>query len=127
MPLIRIDTTSKNIEKLDKISQAIHQALMVSFDFPENDFFQIVQSHDNNGSSFLRFGNYFDIDRDESIVFVQVFLRGGRPQEKKQIFYKKSAEFIQSYADIDPKNLFIVLTENTSADWSLGNGVAQYL
>ncbi|MFF9119898.1 hypothetical protein ACF09Y_30730 [Streptomyces massasporeus] len=38
------------------------------------------------------------------------------------------AEPAHAYAGItESRHVFVVLTENESADWSLGEGVAQYL
>ena len=127
MPLVRIDTSEQNSNDIKNLSSAIHQALIESFGFPENDFFQIVNVHSNTNKDFVTFGNYLNVERDEGIVYIQIFLRSGHREEKKKTFYKKSAFFIQEKTSIDAKNIFILLSENNSADWSLGNGEAQYL
>ncbi|MGH3847547.1 MAG: tautomerase family protein [Pseudonocardiaceae bacterium] len=44
----------------------------------------------------------------------------------KQRFYRTLADNSVAVG-IDARNLIVVLTENTLADWSFGNGVAQYL
>ncbi|MCT1368017.1 tautomerase family protein [uncultured Kocuria sp.] len=126
MPLIRIDAMKADVNKLTAISEAIRQALHETIGFPLNDLFHIVQSHDGD-SGFLRWGDYLDVQRDEGIVYVQVFLRAGRPASAKQAFYAKAAELVHREAGVEPRNLFIVLSENQSEDWSLGNGAAQYL
>ena len=125
MPLVRIDAMNASPEKLMHLSKAIHQALTETIGFPTNDLFQIVQSH-QNPQGFLQYGDYLDIPRDENIVYVHIFLRAGRPDSSKRNFYTRAAELTQKLAGLDPKNLFIVLTENQSVDWSLGYGVAQY-
>lgn len=125
MPLVRIDTMNASEDKLYNISEALQRALTETMGFPSNDLFHIAQSH-NPPTGLLRYGNYLNIDRDENIVYVQVFLREGRKDEEKRSFYARAAELAGELAGVDSKNLFIVLTENQSIDWSLGQGLAQY-
>lgn len=113
-------------DKLMAISEAMRQALTETIGFPPNDLFHIVRSHDGE-TGLLRWGDYLDVTRDEGIVYVQVFLREGRSGDVKKAFYARAAELAQELAGVEPRNLFIVLSENTSADWSPGNGQAQYL
>lgn len=112
-------------KKLMRISEAVRESLTETIGFPPNDLFHIVRSHDGD-RGFLRYGDYLDVDRDEGIVFIQVFLREGRGDDAKRAFYRRAAELVQDRAGVEPRNLFIVLTENQSIDWSLGDGVAQY-
>ncbi|CAL9326607.1 hypothetical protein SUDANB51_00325 [Streptomyces sp. enrichment culture] len=65
--------------------------------------------------------------RDDGIAYVAITLRSGRTPAQKQALYRRIAELAQAYAGTEPRNVFVVLTENASADWSLGEGVAQYL
>jgi ABC-type branched-subunit amino acid transport system substrate-binding protein len=43
------------------------------------------------------------------------------------VLYAKIAELAGKYADTEPRNMFVTIHENQVADWSFGNGVAQYL
>ncbi|GGP88956.1 hypothetical protein GCM10010278_79250 [Streptomyces melanogenes] len=70
---------------------------------------------------------YLGVRRDDGIVYVAITLREGRPAEQKQALYRRIAELAQEHAGTEPRNMFVVLTENSDADWSLGNGEAQYL
>ncbi len=67
------------------------------------------------------------MSRDEGIVYVAITLRSGRSPERKQALYRRIAELAQAYAGTEPRNVLVALTENESADWSLGEGLAQYL
>jgi hypothetical protein len=58
---------------------------------------------------------------------VQVFLSSGRSPELKQTFYARAAQLIAETAHTRPQDVMITLVENERADWSFGNGVAQYL
>ena len=67
------------------------------------------------------------MQRDHGIVYVAITMRSGRTAAQKQALYRRIAELAQAYAGTEPRNVFVTVTENGSADWSLGHGVAQYL
>jgi Tautomerase enzyme len=91
---------------------------------PPDDRFQVLQGAGATQVSFDR--QYLGIRRDEGFALVQVFLRGGRTEEQKRSFYRALADGAARIG-VEPRNLMVVLTENTLADWSFGEGVAQYL
>lgn len=62
-----------------------------------------------------------------TIAYIAITLRSGRTPAQKQALHRRIAELAHAYAGTEPRNVFVVLTENGSADWSLGEGVAQYL
>ena len=70
---------------------------------------------------------YLGVERTAGIVIVQVFLSSGRSTAQKQALYARAAELLAAEAATRPEDVTIVLTENTRADWSFGQGVAQYL
>ncbi|MDA0562824.1 tautomerase family protein [Streptomonospora sp. S1-112] len=125
MPLVRIDALRADPARLDALGRAVHEALVETMGFPPDDRFQILTSHDGRTGD-LRFDDYLGVHRDEGIVYVAITLRAGRPAERKRALYRRIAELAHAYAGTEPRNVFVCLTENTSADWSLGEGVAQY-
>jgi hypothetical protein len=46
---------------------------------------------------------------------------------QKQALYREIAERMSATGLVRPEDLLIVLHENDMADWSFGNGVAQYV
>lgn len=126
MPLVRIDALGCDAQRLKALGRAVHEALGEAMGFPDDDHFQILTGHDGE-RSLLRHGTYLGVRRDDGIVYVAITLRGGRPSAQKQALYRRIAELAQEYAGTEPRNVFVTLTENTDADWSLGNGEAQYL
>lgn len=54
--------------------------------------------------------------RDDGIAYVAITLRSGRPPARKQALYRRIAELAQAYAGTEPRNVFVVLTENGPAD-----------
>ncbi|WP_405504298.1 tautomerase family protein [Streptomyces purpurascens] len=126
MPLVRIDTLRAGPERLAAIGRAVHDALREALGIPPDDRFQILRDHDGTSGT-LRYDDYLGVHRDDGIVYVAITLRSGRTPAQKQALYRRIAELIQAYANTDPRNVFVTLTENESADWSLGEGLAQYL
>ncbi|MEU3901465.1 tautomerase family protein [Streptomyces sp. NPDC045251] len=126
MPLVRIDAHGTGSDRLDALGRAVHQALVETLGIPPGDRFQVLTGHDGTRSA-LRWGDYPGIHRDEGIVFVAITLRSGRTTERKQALYRRVAELAESYAGTEPRNVFVTLTENACADWSLGHGLAQYV
>ncbi|UNT01366.1 tautomerase family protein [Streptomyces tubbatahanensis] len=126
MPFVRIDALRADADRLDALGRAVHEALVETLGIPPDDRFQVLVSHDGSTGT-LRHGTYGGIQRDDGIVYVAVTMRAGRTPESKQALYRRIAELAHAYAGTEPHNVFVTVTENACADWSLGNGVAQYL
>ncbi|WP_217169444.1 tautomerase family protein [Streptomyces sp. AC512_CC834] len=126
MPLVRIDAHGTVAGRLDALGRAVHDALVETLGIPSDDRFQVLTGHDGVRGA-LRYDDYLGVHRDEGIVFVAITLRSGRATGQKQALYRRIAELAEAYAGTAPRNVFVTLTENTSADWSLGHGLAQYV
>ncbi|MCX3058252.1 tautomerase family protein [Streptomyces beihaiensis] len=125
MPLVRIDALGSDMERLEALGRAVHDALVEVLGFPSEDLFQILTGHDGRDSA-LRYGRYLGGDRDDGVVFVGITLRAGRPDGQKRALYRRIAELADAYAGTHPRNVVVSLTENGPADWSFGYGLAQY-
>ena len=124
MPLVRVDAVAADPRRLTAIGDAVHAALVDAFAIPADDRFQVQR-----GSAADRVAydaGFRGVERDDGVVFVQVFLRRGRTDEQKRAFYRALAKHATT-AGVEPRNLLVTLTENGLADWSFGNGEAQYL
>ena len=66
------------------------------------------------------------ISGDLQGVVVEDEVTGDRTEEQKKALYARIAELAGKYADTEPRNVFVTIHENQFADWSFGNGVAQY-
>jgi phenylpyruvate tautomerase PptA (4-oxalocrotonate tautomerase family) len=125
MPFIRIDLQEgRDITTIQAISDSMHRALTEHFNVPLRDRFQIITEHK---AEQLIYENYLDIEHTNAIIFIQVFLRGGRTVEQKRAFYARVAELLVENARMRPEDVFITLVENTIENWSFGNGQAQML
>ncbi|MFD4263579.1 tautomerase family protein [Streptomyces sp. NPDC058534] len=126
MPFVRIDAHGTDADRLDALGRAVHDALVETLGIPHDDRFQVLTAHDGARGA-LRYDDYLGVHRDEGIVFVAITLRAGRTTGRKQALYRRIAELAEAYAGTEPRNVFVTLTENGSADWSLGHGIAQYV
>jgi len=126
MPFVRIDALSADGARLDALGRAVHDALVETLGIPPDDHFQVLVGHDGTNSA-LRWGGYLGVRRDDGIVYVAITMRSGRTSAQKQALYRRIAELAHAYAGTEPRNVFVSVTENESADWSLGHGMAQYL
>ena len=124
MPLVRIDAAADDPQRLAAIGDAVHAALVDAFGIPSDDRFQVQRG--GAGDRIVYDPGYLGVQRDDGVVFVQVFLRRGRSDEKKRTFYRVLAKHAEA-AGVEPRNLFVGLVENGLGDWSFGNGEAQYL
>ena len=126
MPLVRIDLVKgRSAPQVAAISNAIQRALVDCLDVPERDQFQVINEH--SPGRLIYNSGYLGVERTEGIVIVQIFLSSGRSTAQKQAFYARAAELLAAEAATRPEDVTIVLTENTRADWSFGQGLAQYL
>jgi Tautomerase enzyme len=124
MPLVRIDAHSSHDDAtLTALGDAVHQALIETIDIPKDDLFQVL----NRGGQVRYDPGYLGITRDDGVVFIGVTMRAGRTYEQKKSLYARIAKLAWERAGIESRNLLITLTENHEADWSFGEGVAQYL
>jgi hypothetical protein len=124
MPLVRIDAPTAEPARLDALGEAVHASLVDAFAIPPDDRFQVLRG--GSGDRVVHDRHYLGVDRGDDFVLVQVFLRAGRTDDQKRRFYRALADRVAALG-ADPRDLMEVLTENGLADWSFGNGEAQYL
>ncbi len=126
MPLVRVSIrTGAPPGRRRTIGDAIHAALVETIGIPAGDRFQVITEHDADG--LIADPTYLDIERSEDTIFVQIALRAGRAVEAKQRLYARIAERLHDAAGYRPQDVLITLVENSHADWSFGNGIAQYV
>lgn len=124
MPLVRVDAAAADPQRLTAIGDAVHAALVDGFAIPADDRFQVLRG--GAADRVVHDPGFLGVERDDGAVFVQVFLRRGRTDEQKRAFYRALAKHAAA-TGVEPRNLLVSLVENGPADWSFGNGDAQYL
>jgi 4-oxalocrotonate tautomerase len=120
MPLVRITARdSRSSAVLDALGDAVHTALVETMGVPPDDRFQIRSRMP--AAELIADAQYLGLERRDPVI-VEISLRAGRSVEMKRAFYARVVEL----AGVRPQDVTIVLNENGLADWSFGNGIAQY-
>jgi 4-oxalocrotonate tautomerase len=124
MPFQRIDlSTLRSPELRARIAVAVHRAVVETVTVPADDLFQVVTPHPPGE---LRFApSYLGIPHEDPVL-IQVTLSRGRTTEQKQALYRRMTELLKEVG-VPPNELVVSLIEVGRADWSFGNGIAQYV
>ena len=125
MPLLKFDLIAgRSDEQLRTLLDTAHLAMVEAFDVPQRDRYQCVTQHRPNELVLEDTGLGYTRSRD--VVLMTVVSRP-RPEPQKVKFYHLLAERLQANCGLSPDDLIISLVENTDADWSFGQGRAQFL
>lgn len=125
MPLIRFDLLEGRTDaELKTLLDAAHEAMLEAFKVPAGDRYQIVTEH--KPSRMIIEDTGLGIPRTKDVVVVQVFTRP-RAEEAKQTFYRLLTEKLQAACGIAPADVMVSCMVNSDADWSFGQGRAQFL
>jgi 4-oxalocrotonate tautomerase len=126
MPLVRISLRrGKPAAYRRAIADGVHWALVDAIGIPADDRFQVISEHDADG--LIYDPNYLGIARRGDVVFVQIALRRGRTDDMKRALYRGIAANLGDDPGLRAQDVLITLVENDLADWSFGEGEAQYL
>jgi len=125
MPLIRIDAVAgRSPEQIQALLDAAHRAVLSAFKVPERDRYQIYDEHPP--AHFVVEDTGLGIPRTRNALVVTVISRP-RSQEMKQAFYRDLCRELKSACGIEASDVMVSMVINSDADWSFGNGVAQFL
>ena len=125
MPLIRISLRAgKPAAYRRAIADSIYEALRETFDVPENDFFATIAEHGED--EFIYDPRYFNIERTDDLVLVQLTVSNTRTVEQKKALYRGIAARLAKNPGLRPQDVFLNLVEVARENWSFGNGEAQY-
>lgn len=125
MPLVNIDVIrGRSEEELRAIIDAAHEAMVTAFDVPDSDRYVILTQHEPFELSLLDTGLGFT--RTDKAVVLRYTSRA-RSHEGKLNLYSLLATKLQEKAGVDPSDLIVTIVENGDADWSFGNGEAQFV
>jgi len=126
MPLTQIALKKgKPAQYRKELMEQVYLAMRETIAIPEDDRFAIVTELDDD--NFNNSGNYLGIERSEDVVFIKLTINQGRTVEKKQALYAAIAERLSSSPGVRPEDVVICINEVAMEDWSLGNGIAQYV
>lgn len=125
MPLLKFDIIQgRSDAQLRALLDASHQAMVQAFEVPVSDRYQCVTQH-RPGELVLE-DTGLGYTRTSNVVLLTVVSRP-RPEDQKVNFYRLLAESLKSNGGVSPDDLIVTLVENKDADWSFGQGRAQFL
>ena len=125
MPLVRIslpqNTPSADISA---VSNAVHRALVETFNVPELDRFQVIHRH--SPEELVCTPEYLGVSHGGHVVFVQITCAPGRSLGMKKALYARIALDISRTSAFPAADVIINLVETGRENWPFGLGVAQY-
>lgn len=125
MPFLRFDLIKgRTDDEIATLLDAAHDAMLAAFKVPVRDRYQIVHEHEPSRVRIEDTG--LGIERTNKVVLIQVTSRP-RSTEQKQEFYRLLTEALSKRCGIAPSDVMVNFVINTDADWSFGNGEAQFL
>jgi hypothetical protein len=125
MPLMRFDLVKgRSKEEVKTLLDAAHRAMVSSFGVPQRDRYQIVSEHEE--SHFIVEDTGLDIPRTRNVVVLSVTSRP-RSEAAKEKFYVELCRELKASCGIESSDVMVSIVTNTDADWSFGNGRAQFL
>ena len=125
MPLIRVSLRAgKPADYRRAIAENIYESLRETFNVPENDFFATVDELEPR--DFIYDRKYFNIERTDDLVLIQLTVSNTRTVEQKKALYGRIVERLGRNPGLRPQDIFLNLLEVAKENWSFGNGEAQY-
>ena len=125
MPFVRI---SLRRGKPDAYRQAlcdgVYDALRETFNVPDDDQFMTVHEHDEANFRYGR--HYLGIERSDDLVFIQITANNTRTLDQKKALFQRIADKLVQKPGLRAEDVFVNLVEVDKANWSFGNGLAQY-
>lgn len=126
MPLVHLHVIEgrRDAAELRRLADVVQEVMRERFAAPPRDRYQLITEHKPGGIVVEDTGLGFE--RTDDVVLVQV-VQQGRSTEQKQALYAGLAERLGAECGLAGTDLIASVVENTTADWSFGHGVAQFL
>jgi 4-oxalocrotonate tautomerase len=125
MPLTHISLRAGKPEAhrralIDGVCRALHD----TFNVPEDNQFVTLAEHE--AAHFRYDPSYLGIVRSDDLVIIQITANNTRSVEQKKALFRRIADLLAESPGLRPEDVFVSLVEVDKANWSLGNGLAQY-
>ena len=126
MPLVRVSLRKGKPAAYRKaILDGIYQAMISTFNVPNEDRFMVINEHDEPDFSYSP--TYFDIARSDDLILIQLTVSNTRNVAQKKALFRQIVENLKASPGVRPEDVFINLVEVDPANWSFGHGIAQYV
>ncbi|MGJ0118499.1 tautomerase family protein [Williamsia sp. MIQD14] len=126
MPLVHIHLIEnrRTAEQIRTLADTVQEVLLDHFAAPPRDRYQLITEHKPGGIIAEDTGLGFE--RTDDIVLIQI-VQQGRDTDQKQATYRALADRLGAECGLAGTDLIVSVVENTQADWSFGNGIAQFI
>jgi 4-oxalocrotonate tautomerase len=126
MPLVRVSLRrGKPAAYRKAILDGIYQAMISTFNVPNEDRFMVICEHDEPDFSYSP--TYFNIARSDNLILIQLTVSNTRNVEQKKALFRQLVDNLVANPGVRPEDVFINLVEVDPANWSFGHGIAQYV
>jgi 4-oxalocrotonate tautomerase len=126
VPLVRVSLRrGKPAAYRKAILEGIYQAMISTFNVPNEDRFMVINEHDEPDFSYSP--TYFNIARSDDLILIQLTVSNTRNVDQKKALFRRIVENLSVSPGVRPEDVFINLVEVDPANWSFGHGVAQYV
>jgi phenylpyruvate tautomerase PptA (4-oxalocrotonate tautomerase family) len=116
MPLVRIDLLEGNDGAyLDRLSNAVHRALVETLDVADDDRFHLITQHSK--ATFRYAGKTAAATRSDALVVISITLNAGRSPEKKRAFFSRTLSLLEHELELRPDDVFIGLVDVDPDNW----------
>jgi 4-oxalocrotonate tautomerase len=125
MPLVRIALPHSISDSHQiAISEAVHEAMVETFNVPEADRFQILSRLEP--SDIVCTAEFLGVKHEGPVVIIQITCAPGRTVDVKKALNASIASRVAARAAVSASNVIINLVETSKENWSFGAGIAQY-
>ncbi len=126
MPLVRVSLRKGKPAAYRKaILDGIYQAMISTFNVPNEDRFMVINEHDEPDFSYSP--TYFNIARTDDLILIQLTVSNTRNVDQKKALFRRIVDNLKASPGVRPEDVFINLVEVDPANWSFGHGIAQYV
>ena len=125
MPLVRIDAYEGRSEsEIKTLLDSAHRAIVKAFHINDRDRYQIYNARPR--AHFIMQDTGLGIQRTAKALIITVMSKA-RPEILKRRLYQEMTQELSRSAAVPPSDVMICIIENSAADWTFGNGDAQFL
>ena len=117
MPLVKIEILKgKNNEYKKALLDGIHQALVDSWEIPEDDRIQRLYELEKDNFELPRY-------KTENFVLIELTVFKGRSYEAKKSLYKNIVDNLEKVIGIKRTDVLIVINEPPLENWGIAGGI----
>lgn len=126
MPFARISLMQgKSDDYLKAVSDSLYQAMIETFNVPQNDLFQVIHQHRPNEFIFDR--HYLGGPRSDDFFIFAITIGKPRDTATKKAFYERLVEKLAVSPGVRPEDVMIIISTSSRDEWSFSNGGMQML